>query len=83
MLPFQDFNVAALEKFIEASTVPTVTVWNSDPSNHPYINKFFEAPGSKVLLVGACFSVSFHNHILIFLVQFASFWHLLYVTLLQ
>lgn len=46
----QDFNVDALEKFIEASTVPTVTVWNNDPSNHPYINKFFEGAGSKAML---------------------------------
>ncbi|XP_057770179.1 protein disulfide-isomerase-like [Salvia miltiorrhiza] len=46
----QDFNVEAMEKFIEASTVPTVTVWNNDPDNHPYINKFFEGPGSKAML---------------------------------
>ncbi|KAL1539007.1 Thioredoxin-like domain [Salvia divinorum] len=46
----QDFNVEALEKFIAASTVPTVTVWNSDPANHPYINKFFEGGSSKAML---------------------------------
>ncbi|KAK6150784.1 hypothetical protein DH2020_015716 [Rehmannia glutinosa] len=46
----EDFKVEALEKFIEESTIPVVTVWNKDPSNHPYINKFFEAPGAKALL---------------------------------
>lgn len=48
---FQDFNIDALEKFIEVSTVPIVTVWNSDPTNHPYINKFFESPDAKVLFI--------------------------------
>lgn len=48
---FQDFNIEALEKFIAASTVPTVTVWNSDPANHPYINKFFEGSSSKVSFI--------------------------------
>ncbi|KAG6396253.1 hypothetical protein SASPL_142399 [Salvia splendens] len=46
----QDFNIEALEKFIAASTVPTVTVWNNDPANHPYINKFFEGGSSKAML---------------------------------
>jgi protein disulfide-isomerase A1 len=48
---FQDFKVDALEKFIEESTIPIVTVWNSDPSNHPYVNKFFEGPSDKAMLL--------------------------------
>ncbi|KAG8383885.1 hypothetical protein BUALT_Bualt04G0060700 [Buddleja alternifolia] len=47
----QDFDVDALEKFIEKATIPIVTVWNSDPSNHPYINKFFDAPDAKAFLL--------------------------------
>ncbi|KAL7141911.1 hypothetical protein ABFS83_08G086500 [Erythranthe nasuta] len=46
----EEFNVEALEKFIEVSTVPVLTVWNSDPANHPYVNKFFEGPGDKAML---------------------------------
>ncbi|GFP84138.1 protein disulfide-isomerase, partial [Phtheirospermum japonicum] len=46
----QEFNVDALEKFIEESSVPTVTTWNSDPTNHPYINKFFDGPSAKAML---------------------------------
>ncbi|KAL3630234.1 Thioredoxin-like domain [Castilleja foliolosa] len=46
----QEFNVDALEKFIEESSVPTVTTWNSDPANHPYLNKFFNIPSAKAML---------------------------------
>lgn len=46
----EDFDVDAMEKFIKDSTIPIVTVWNSDPSNHAYVNKFFEGPGSKAML---------------------------------
>lgn len=46
----QDFNVDAMEKFIIESTIPIVTVWSNDPSTHAYVNKFFESPGSKVML---------------------------------
>lgn len=46
---FQDFKVEAMEKFIEESTIPILTVWNSDPSNHPYVNNFFEGSNDKVL----------------------------------
>ncbi|KAH6765498.1 PDI-like 1-2 [Perilla frutescens var. hirtella] len=46
----EDFDIDAMEKFIQQSTVPIVTVWNADPNNHAYVNKFFEAPGSKAML---------------------------------
>ncbi|GER35248.1 protein disulfide-isomerase [Striga asiatica] len=46
----EDFNLDALEKFIQDLSVPIVTTWNSDPSNHPYINKFFEGPNAKAML---------------------------------
>ncbi|KAJ0983988.1 hypothetical protein J5N97_002344 [Dioscorea zingiberensis] len=44
----QDFQVDALERFIEVSSVPVVTLFNKDPSNHPYVIKFFNNPNDKV-----------------------------------
>lgn len=38
----------ALEKFVEESSIPTVTVFNNDPSNHPFVIKFFNSPSAKV-----------------------------------
>ncbi|KAL6542455.1 Thioredoxin-like domain [Orobanche minor] len=46
----QDFEVDSLEKFIEESSVPIVTTWNSDPNNHPYISKFFDGSSAKAML---------------------------------
>lgn len=46
----QDFHVDAMEKFIEESSVPTVTVFSKDPANHPYVIKFFNSPNAKALL---------------------------------
>ncbi|KAJ0973182.1 hypothetical protein J5N97_021141 [Dioscorea zingiberensis] len=43
----QDFNVDSLENFIEVSSVPIVTIFNKDPTNHPYIMKFFNSPHAK------------------------------------
>ena len=39
----------ALEKFIEESSVPVVTVFNNEPSNHPFVVKFFNSPHAKVI----------------------------------
>lgn len=38
----------ALVKFIEESSIPTVTVFNNDPSNHPFVIKFFNTENPKV-----------------------------------
>ncbi|GLT49837.1 hypothetical protein SLA2020_233670 [Shorea laevis] len=46
----QDFNVEALEKFVQESSVPLVTVFNNDPSNHPFVVKFFNTPDVKAML---------------------------------
>ncbi|XP_031504176.1 protein disulfide-isomerase-like [Nymphaea colorata] len=46
----QDFHVEALEKFVEAVSVPIVTVFNKDPSNHPYVLKFFNSNNAKAML---------------------------------
>ena len=45
---FQDFNVDALEKFVEEASLPIVTLFNRDPSNHPFVIKFFNSPNAKV-----------------------------------
>lgn len=44
----QDFQVDALVSFIEVSSAPVVTMFNKDPSNHPYVIKFFNSPNDKV-----------------------------------
>ncbi|KAI3462416.1 hypothetical protein Pfo_019079 [Paulownia fortunei] len=46
----QNFQVDAMEKFIEEATIPIVTVWDNDPRNHPYINKFFDSANDKAML---------------------------------
>ncbi|CAN8234163.1 unnamed protein product [Cochlearia groenlandica] len=46
----KDFNGEALEKFIKESTIPLVTVFDSNPSNHPYVNKFFQSQATKVMM---------------------------------
>jgi protein disulfide-isomerase A1 len=53
----QDFHVDALEKLVEESSLPVVTVFNSEPSNHPFVIKFFNNPNAKVIdLIKKCVS---------------------------
>ncbi|KAK7275626.1 hypothetical protein RIF29_16746 [Crotalaria pallida] len=47
---FKDFNVEALEKFVEESSAPLVTVLDNDPSNQPFLVKFFDSPHTKAML---------------------------------
>ncbi|TMW86309.1 hypothetical protein EJD97_021598 [Solanum chilense] len=47
---FEDFDVDAMEKFISESSIPVVTIFDNDPNNHPYVNKFFESTNAKALL---------------------------------
>ncbi|KAF6152824.1 hypothetical protein GIB67_004653 [Kingdonia uniflora] len=47
---FEDFHVDTLEKFLEEASVPLVTVFNKDPSNHPFVIKFFNTLNAKVML---------------------------------
>ncbi|KAK4756210.1 hypothetical protein SAY87_006337 [Trapa incisa] len=49
-IDFQDFHVDALEKFVEESSIPMVTVFNNDPTNHPYVIKFFSNANAKAML---------------------------------
>ncbi|KAJ4874298.1 Protein disulfide isomerase-like 1-2 [Raphanus sativus] len=46
----KDFNGEALEKFVKESSIPLVTVFDKDPSNHPYVAKFFDSPATKVMM---------------------------------
>ncbi|WOG91606.1 hypothetical protein DCAR_0310855 [Daucus carota subsp. sativus] len=46
----QNFHVEAVEKFIEEASVPTVTVFDKDPSNHPFLIKYFDSSESKAML---------------------------------
>lgn len=41
----------ALEKFVEESGVPIVTLFNNDPTNHPFVLKFFNSPNAKVNMI--------------------------------
>ncbi|KAK7410605.1 hypothetical protein VNO78_01535 [Psophocarpus tetragonolobus] len=50
VVDFQDFHVKALEKFVEESSVPVVTVFNNDLKNHAFISKFFGTSKTKVML---------------------------------
>ncbi|KAG4963262.1 hypothetical protein AAZX31_14G136300 [Glycine max] len=45
-----DFHMEALEKFVAESSVPVVTVFNNDPSNHPFVVKFFDNPNVKAMM---------------------------------
>ncbi|WJX33833.1 disulfide-isomerase-like [Trifolium repens] len=46
----KEFNVEALEKFIEESSIPVVTIFNNEPNNHPFVVKFFNTPNAKAML---------------------------------
>ncbi|KAJ4965892.1 hypothetical protein NE237_017741 [Protea cynaroides] len=50
VVDFQNFNVDALEQFVEEASLPIVTIFNKDPSNHPFVIKFFNSPNAKAML---------------------------------
>ncbi|KAG9135134.1 hypothetical protein Leryth_011614 [Lithospermum erythrorhizon] len=47
---FEEFDVDVLEKLIEESSMPLVTLFNMDPVNRPYLTKFFQTPSAKVMM---------------------------------
>ncbi|OIT03332.1 PREDICTED: protein disulfide-isomerase-like [Nicotiana attenuata] len=47
---FEDFEVEAMEKFIEESSIPIVTYFDKDPENSIYVSKFFNGIGAKAML---------------------------------
>ncbi|XP_024982934.1 protein disulfide-isomerase-like [Cynara cardunculus var. scolymus] len=50
VVDFEDFDLDALETFIEEATIPSVTLFNKDPKNHPFVIKFFNTPNTKAML---------------------------------
>jgi len=46
----KDFTAEALETFIETESMPSVATFDSDPSNHPYLIKFFNKENTKAML---------------------------------
>jgi protein disulfide-isomerase A1 len=46
----KDFDVSALESFIEASSTPKVVTFDKNPDNHPYLLKFFQGDSAKAML---------------------------------
>ncbi|XP_043721676.1 protein disulfide-isomerase-like [Telopea speciosissima] len=50
VVDFQNFHVDALENFIEEVSVPIITLFNKDPSNQPFVVKFFNSPNAKAML---------------------------------
>lgn len=51
---FQTFEVDALEKFIEDSSIPLVTLFDQSPSNQPFLIKYFESSNAKVYAILIC-----------------------------
>ncbi|KAK1393120.1 hypothetical protein POM88_012176 [Heracleum sosnowskyi] len=47
LLSLRNFQVEALEKFIEESSVPSVTLFNKDLNNHLILVKYFDSRASK------------------------------------
>ncbi|XP_066339625.1 protein disulfide-isomerase-like [Miscanthus floridulus] len=46
----KDFDVTALEKFIDATSTPRVVTFDKNPDNHPYLMKFFQSTAPKAML---------------------------------
>ncbi|ERN04736.1 hypothetical protein AMTRI_Chr11g100020 [Amborella trichopoda] len=46
----KDFHVHAMEKFVEEASLPLTTIFNKDPSNHPFVAKFFNSQNDKAML---------------------------------
>ncbi|KAE8731239.1 Protein disulfide-isomerase [Hibiscus syriacus] len=47
---FKDFKLEALEKLVEDSSIPLVTLFNGDESNQPFVAKFYNSPNVKAML---------------------------------
>ncbi|KAJ4819079.1 Protein disulfide-isomerase [Rhynchospora pubera] len=50
VVDIKDFTAEALESFIETESMPTVATFDNDPSNHPYLIKFFNKENTKAML---------------------------------
>ncbi|XP_047342114.1 protein disulfide-isomerase-like [Impatiens glandulifera] len=50
VVDFQGFDQEELKKFVEEASLPVVTVFNKDPTNHPFVIKFFNSANAKAML---------------------------------
>ncbi|KAK4481304.1 hypothetical protein RD792_012189 [Penstemon davidsonii] len=46
----KEFEVDTLVKFVEETSIPTVTLFNKDPKHHPFVIKFFNSQNAKAML---------------------------------
>ncbi|XP_073141835.1 protein disulfide-isomerase [Henckelia pumila] len=46
----QEFDVDALVKFVEETSIPTLTLFDKDPKHHPFVIKYFNSPNAKAML---------------------------------
>lgn len=47
---FKIFEVDALAKLIEETSTPLVTLFDQNPDNQPFLNKYFQSPDEKAML---------------------------------
>ncbi|KAI3746780.1 hypothetical protein L6452_09220 [Arctium lappa] len=47
---FKIFKVDALAKLIEEASTPLVTLFDKNPDNQPFLNKYFQSPDEKAML---------------------------------
>nr|GEX28060.1 protein disulfide-isomerase-like [Tanacetum cinerariifolium] len=47
---FEKIKVDALDKFIQDSSIPLVTLFDQSPANQPFLIKYFESPSAKAML---------------------------------
>ncbi|KAK9266218.1 hypothetical protein L1049_012422 [Liquidambar formosana] len=50
VVDFQDFQLDALEKFVDEASMPIVTIFNADQTNQPFLVRFFNSPYAKAML---------------------------------
>lgn len=46
----QDFDKDAIKKFIEVSGFPTVLIFDADPTNHKFLERYYTSPTAKAML---------------------------------
>lgn len=47
---FQDFQLEAMQNFIEETSVPIMAILDDNPENQQFVNHFLHSPGDKVFL---------------------------------
>lgn len=44
----QDFQIEAMQNFIEETSVPIMAILDDNPENQQFVNHFLHSPGDKV-----------------------------------